>query len=186
MFYWLTKYSIEDLIQLFDKIPILNISLKITLCFLTQNKSLFHSIHFNYVQIQNSIPYSIHIVNYTDLNHFILLSFYTQKFDKKDRHFFKYGDRIEQCQQNQTLSIPYAFYCQISNLTNINGIFFFNDQCYFLNQTNCMKQLIQLTIIGQEKYIINHLNKKSCGFQKAIFVPKLIDYTTTTGYYSFE
>jgi hypothetical protein len=183
MFYWLTKYSLDELINLFKELNFysiknfLNISLKITLCFIIQKQNWI-SIHFNYVQIQNTIPISIQIVNHTDFYHFILLSFHTQKIENKIQ--------IGQCQQNQTLSIPYQFYCQISDFNNRNEIFFFNNQCFLLNQTNCIKQLIQTTINGEQKHITKYLNqnrekKKSCGFKNAIFVPRIINYTTTTG-----
>ena len=185
MFYWLTKYSAENFIELLRRImknlfkDISTNSLDQSFCFLQEKKKFIHSMIFNYVQIRNAIPYSITIVNYTDFYDFLLVTFNKEKLQKN-------GDPLKQCDQIKTRPIPYAFYCRPSNLNNIEGILFFKEYCYFLRSRNCTEILIRSVLSDDQGKVDqlfqnNRKESKFCGFENAKFLPHIIDYTTIKG-----
>ena len=143
-------------------------------------KTIFY---FNYIRINNSIP----IVNNTDTNDFILLSFYKQKMKDNNKHL-----KVDSCQQDQNFTVPYGFYCKIFNWDNINGILFFDDQCVLIKKTDsdCFKNLIKNIRFGDrnkvQEFFQEKKKKQQCGFESATYTHQLIDDRTKTDQNYFE
>ena len=188
MIYWLTSYSTDDLLKLFNSKKffmknrfsqmkqVKDIDLDRIVCYFVQDRKLIHTMTFNYVQIENVNPFSIKILNCSINRHYILVSFNVQEQKKTIENNL--------CHQ---IEKPSLFYCNITNEFNKNEIFFFDNQCYISNENNCIKDLAKYTLWNQQKDVIKYLEdhfhemNKSCHFQNATFTQRLTQDISITG-----
>lgn len=192
MIYWLTFSTTDNLLKLFhsttfwkkDKFSEMkrleDIQLDRIICYFLQNGEIIHTMSFNYVQIENFNPFSIKILNDSTSRHYILVSFNVQKENKSKN----ITNETNLCNHLQK---PSLFDCNITNQFNKNEIFFFDNQCYISNQTNCMRDLAKYSLWNEQTKVIKYLNKnfqekkKSCAFQNLTIIHRSTKYTSTTG-----